>query len=80
MRVVLKVMPSILLFCPMAAETDVGEMTPWQRLNLPANIPLHFVTMQQMAAKGKSGKVLFVSVVVSMKICRRPYVQSYLCI
>ena len=35
---------------------------------------------RQMAAKGKSGKVLFVSVVVSMKICRRPYVQSYLCI
>ena len=29
-----------------------------QRLNLPANIPLHFVAMSQMAAEGQSDKVV----------------------
>jgi len=46
----------------MTIDADVGDM----RLNLPTNIPLHFVVMLQMAAEGSSHRI-----VSDMEVCMK---------
>ena len=50
-----KVMPPILLCWPTVSAVDVGVWL--QRLNLPTNIPLHFIAVQQMATEQWSDKM-----------------------
>jgi RNA binding exosome subunit len=38
-------------------------------MNLPANIPLNFVAMQQMTAEGHSGKIVYVMEVHMKQRC-----------
>ncbi len=49
---------SCLLFYNVGPQHQRQMLVIWQyRLNLPTNIPLHFVAVQQMAAEGHSDKM-----------------------
>jgi len=56
-RAVPKVISPIFLCWTMTSEADIGGMQ--LRLNLPINIPLHFLAMSQVAAEEHSHRMTF---------------------